>query len=264
MKPVFSFARGTTPLLVSIPHAGVLVPPAINDRLSPKARHLPDTDWFVDRVYQWVVEQGASLLIANYSRYVIDLNRPPDDAALYAGAGTGLLPERTFDGSLLYQRGRQPDRDETQHRLQQFWLPYHQKLATELVALKQRFGHVVLLDAHSILSEVPRLFDGTLPDLNLGSNQGVSADPGLVSVSMDALGSDPHFSLVLNGRFRGGYITRNYGCPDSGVHALQLEMAQSVYMVEEPPAYHAQRAARLLPVLQNLVETMMKWKPADE
>lgn len=264
MKPSYSFKRGTTPLLVSIPHAGVLVPRSINDRLTSKARHVPDTDWFVDRVYQWVVEQGGGLLIANYSRYVVDLNRPPDDAALYENVGTGLLPEQTFDGKALYRRGLQPDRKEAQERLRQYWKPYHEKLSTELKALKYRFGHAVLLDAHSILSKVPGLFDGTLPDLNLGSFQGASADPGLVSACMAVLGADPHFSLVLDGRFKGGYITRNYGSPGNGIHALQLEMAQSTYMVEEPPAYNEKRAEKLMPVLQNFVDTLIKWTPAGE
>jgi len=264
MKPIFSFKRGDTPLLVSIPHAGLFVPQLINDRLTSRARHLPDTDWFVDRVFQWVVEKGGGLLVANYSRYVIDLNRPPDDAALYAGPGTGLLPEQTFAGKPLYQPGKQPGKDEAPERLQRFWMPYHKQLGTELQDLKQRFGHAVLLDAHSILSEVPMLFDGTLPDLNLGSYRGASADPGLVSESMVALGADPGFSLVLDGRFQGGYITRNYGCPHDGVHALQLEIAQSAYMRERSPAYDEGCSGQLLPVLQGLIDTLVRWSPADD
>ena len=264
MNPVFSFKRGTTPLLVSIPHAGVHVPRSVNDRLTPEVRHLPDTDWFVGRVYQWVADIGGGMLTANYSRYVIDLNRPPDDTALYTGPGTGLLPEETFDGKALYLKGMEPDIDEASKRLKQYWMPYHQKLHSELAELKHRFGHAVLLDAHSILSEVPRLFDGTLPDLNLGSFQGDSADPGLVSACMAALGADPHFSLVLNGHFKGGYITRNYGCPGNGIHALQLEMAQSTYMVEEPPTYDKSRAGKLVPVLQNLVNTLINWTPTGD
>ena len=157
-----------------------------------------------------------------------------------------------------------PDENEVQERLKNFWMPYHEQIYAELEALKHRFGHAVLLDAHSILSKVPRLFDGTLPDLNLGSFKGASADPGLVSASMAALGVDPDFSLVLDGRFKGGYITRNYGRPDNGIHALQLEMAQSAYMVEEPPAYHEERAGKLIPVLQNLVDTLINWTPTSE
>lgn len=250
-------------MLVSIPHAGLLVPTSVNDRLTPQARHLPDTDWFLPRVYEWVEEQGGGLLVANYSRYVIDLNRPADDAALYRSAGTSLLPEQAFDGMALYQPGRQPAKKELQERLQQFWMPYHKKLGTELETLKHRFGHAVLLDAHSILSKVPRLFSGRLPDLNLGSFGGASADPGLVSVSMVALQADPYYSLVLDGRFQGGYTTRNYGCPVKGIHALQLEMAQSAYMQEIPPEYHEKRTQRLIPVLQGLVDTLIHWTPAD-
>ena len=264
MNPVFSFKRGTTPLLVSIPHAGVHLPRSVDVRLTLEARQLPDTDWFVDRVYQWVAEKGGGILTANYSRYVIDLNRPPDDAALYAGAGTGLLPEEAFDGKALYLKGMNPGRDEGRQRLKQYWMPYHEKLRSELVELKHRFGHAVLLDAHSILSEVPRLFDGTLHDLNLGSFQGASADPGLVSACTTALGTDPQFSLVLNGRFKGGYITRNYGCPANSIHALQLEMAQSTYMIEAPPTYDERRAGKLVPVLQNFVDTLINWTPTGE
>lgn len=264
MKPIFSFQRGATPLLVSVPHAGLFVPQLINDRLTSQARHLPDTDWFVDRVFQWVVEKGGGLLVANYSRYVIDLNRPPDDAALYAGQGTGLLPEQTFAGQPLYQPGKRPDEDEARERLRRFWMPYHKQLSAELQDLKQRFGYAILLDAHSILSKVPMLFDGTLPDLNLGSYRGASADHGLVSESMAALRLDPGFSLVLDGRFQGGYITRNYGCPRDGVHALQLEIAQSAYMRERSPAYDEGRAGRLLPVLQGLTDTLVRWSPADD
>jgi len=262
MKPVFSFQRGTTPLLISIPHAGVFVPEAISDRLTTRARQLPDTDWYVDRLYQWVTKRGGGLLIANYSRYVIDLNRPPDDAPLYTAGGSNLLPERAFDGGSLYKSGMRPDEDEARERLQRYWQPYHDKLATELDEIRHQFGHAVLLDAHSILSRVPALFEGTLPDLNLGSFQGASANQGLVTASMAALEIDPHYSTVLDGRFQGGYITRNYGSPDNAVHALQLEMAQSIYM-NEPHAYDDRRALRLLPVLQGLVDTLIRWTPAD-
>jgi len=263
MKRVFTFQRGSTPLLVSIPHAGVIVPPSINNRLTQAARHLPDTDWFVDRLYHWVIEKGGGLLVANYSRYVIDLNRPRDNADLYAGAGTGLLPTETFAGKPIYQPGEQPDEGEIQKQIQQYWMPYHAQLRTELQALKQRFGHAVLLDAHSILGEIPMLFAGKLPDLNLGSYRGASADAGLISASMTVLGADPGYSLILDGRFQGGYITRNYGHPHLGIHALQLEIAQAAYMYEQPPAYNAGRSGRLLPVLQGLIDTLIEWSPAD-
>lgn len=264
MTSVFTFTAGNTPLLVSIPHTGTLVPGPISDRFTPDAHQLPDTDWFVDRLYQWVTTRGAGLLAANYSRYVVDLNRSPDDIALYSGHGTGLLPNQTFAGRPIYLPDMEPDKEETSRRLQQFWLPYHQQIDTELQKLKERFGYAVLLDAHSIISEVPMLFAGTLPDLNLGSFQGASADPGLVSECMLALSADAGFSTVLDGRFKGGYITRNYGCPENGMHALQLEIAQSAYMREpssgiDAAGYDEVFAGRLIAVLQGLIETLIKW-----
>ena len=262
MKPLFSFQRGNTPLLVSIPHAGVFVPQAICDRFTTEARQLPDTDWYVDRLYQWVTKRGGGLLIANYSRYVVDLNRPPDDAPLYTTDGSTLLPERAFDGGALYKSGMRPGADEAGERLQQYWQPYHAKLTTELDEIRHQFGHVVLLDAHSILSKVPGLFEGTLPDLNLGSYRGASARQGLISASMAALEIDSYYSSVLDGRFQGGYITRHYGAPDHAVHALQLEMAQSTYM-NESRSYDDRRALQLLPVLQGLVDTLIRWTPTD-
>ncbi len=261
MKPVFSFQPGQTPLLVSVPHSGTHVPTIINERLTDQASQLPDTDWFVDRLYQWVADQGVAMLVANYSRYVIDLNRPPDNTALYSGGGTGLLPEQSFDGAPLYHSGMRPDKVESVQRLQQFWYPYHKKLATELQELKLRFGYAILLDVHSIRSEVPMLFEGRLPDLNLGSYQGASADPSLVSSSFAALNKNAVYSTVLDGRFQGGYITRNYGRPGDNVHALQLEMAQSVYMCEQPPVYDQALVKEISPVLRGLITTLLQWTP---
>lgn len=262
MKPVFSFERGDTPLLVSIPHAGTTVPESISANLTEEARQLPDTDWFVERLYDWVVDLGAGLLVANYSRYVIDLNRPPDNAALYSGPGTGLLPEQLFDGSPLYKGDSKPGEAEQARRLLQFWQPYHEKLATELKHIKARFGYAVLLDAHSIRGEVPRLFEGRLPDLNLGSNAGASADTGLITAGFRALSADPGYSSVLDGRFKGGYITRNYGKPHQNCHALQLEMAQSAYMREQPPEYDPVLADRVQVVLRDFVGVLLGWSPS--
>jgi len=262
MDPVYSFQRGTSPLLVSIPHAGTSVPEAIGKRLTIKALQLPDTDWFVDRLYQWVVDQGAGLLVANYSRYVIDLNRPPDNAALYAGPGTGLLPECLFDGGPLYRPGAEPSEEETAQRLSEFWQPYHQKLATELQWIKAQFGYAILLDAHSIRSEVPMLFEGRLPDLNFGSNAGASADSRLISASFSALSKNGRYTTVRDGRFKGGFITRNYGKPQENIHALQLEMAQSVYMCEEPPKYDQALADQAEVVLRGFISALLGWSPA--
>jgi len=262
MNPVFSFQRGNSPLLVSVPHAGTDMPAAIERNLTEEALQLPDTDWHVDRLYQWVTDQGAGLLVANYSRYVIDLNRPPDNAALYSGPGTGLLPEHTFDGRPLYRAGKCPGALETAGRLSEFWRPYHEKLAAELQLIKQQFGYALLLDAHSIRSEVPMLFEGRLPDLNLGSNAGASADPGLVFAGFEALSKNARYSSVCDGRFKGGYITRNYGRPTENFHALQLEIAQSVYMLEQPPVYDPSLAGQAAGVLRDFVGTLMGWSPS--
>lgn len=261
MKPVFTFQRGSTPLLLSIPHAGTGLPEGLADKFTEQALRLPDTDWYVDRLYDWVLEKGVGLLAANYTRYVIDLNRPPDDAALYTGPGTGLVPEQLFDGSPVYKNGAGPGDAEPSRRLAQFWRPYHDKLVSELEYIRARFGYAVLLDAHSIRSEVPRLFEGRLPDLNLGSNSGTSADPGLIARCFEALQGDTRFSSVLDGRFKGGYITRNYGNPAEKLHALQLEMAQSCYMGEDPPVYDSRKAESIQTVLRNLIDAMLDWRP---
>lgn len=262
MKPVFTFQRGATPLLLSIPHAGTGLAEGLEEKLTGQALRLPDTDWFVDRLYDWAVGKGAGLMVANYSRYVIDLNRPPDDAALYSGPGTGLMPEHMFDGSPLYKTGSSPGAADLVHRLAHFWRPYHEKLASELDQIRARFGYAILLDAHSIRSEVPRLFEGRLPDFNLGSNAGESADPGLITRGFETLGRDARFTSVLDGRFKGGYITRNYGRPAEQLHALQLEMAQSCYMREDLPAYDSQKAERVRTVLHGLVDALLDWRPA--
>jgi len=245
MTSVFEFSPGSTPLLLSVPHAGTRLPKSLLARLSPAARSLPDTDWFVDR----------------HSRYVIDLNRPPDNSALYANPGPGLLPLQTFSGEALYREGLQPDAHEGRRRRERYWQPYHDAIASELAALKRRYGYALLLDAHSIRSVVPRLFSGKLPDLNLGSNGGASADAGLITAAMAVLGTRPEYSKVLDGRFRGGYITRHYGQPHEGVHTLQLEMAQTVYMQETPPVFDEKLAAAVEPLLRSLITTLLGWRP---
>ena len=261
MKPVYSFRPGQTPLLLSVPHAGTLLPKDLLGRLTPQARQLQDTDWHVDRLYQWADNLGVSVLVANYSRYVIDLNRPPDNSALYSGHGTGLVPTQCFDGSPLYNAGMEANGSEQEQRLQQYWQPYHEQLLAALQNIRHEFGHVVLLDAHSIRNEVPSLFEGTLPDLNLGTYRGVSADPELISACFSVLKRNTQYSSVLDGRFQGGHITRTFGRPHEGMHSLQLEMAQSVYMSESPPVYRPELAIKITKVLQELVMTLLRWCP---
>ena len=258
---------GDSPLLISVPHAGTGVPPDMLEQLTADARPLPDTDWYVDRLYAWALEVGAGMLVAPLSRYVIDLNRPPDDAPLYDSPAatllTGLVPTTTFSGAPVYAAGKEPDEPETIRRLEIYWRPYHRILHEELIRIRKCHGHAVLLDAHSIRSQLPLLFHGTLPDLNLGSNGRRSAAASLLAAARSALGDSP-FSMVVDGRFKGGYITRHYGVPHESVHALQLEMAQSAYMQEDPPRWRDASAQPMQVILRRLVHSLMQWKPGND
>lgn len=259
---LYRLKQGTSPLLINVPHAGTLVPDDITSRLGAHARTLPDTDWFVDELYDFAPSIGAGMMIATHSRYVVDLNRPPDDAALYATRTTGLVPVESFDGEPLYRDGGIPDAAEIARRTQRYWMPYHQALDATLSQIRATHGFAILLDAHSIRGEVPALFDGVLPDLNLGSHGGRSAAPDLVDLSMQLFQSSAGRTAVLDGRFKGGYITRHYGQPAEGLHALQLEMPQRVYMNEMPPTRNAARSAAIRPLLREWVGQLACWQPA--
>lgn len=261
MEEVYTLERGEGPVLVSVPHASTYVPDAILARFSAAAACLPDTDWYVDRLYDFVPDLGAGMLVATHSRFVVDLNRPPDDSALYTRRTTGLVPLETFDGKPVYRRGEEPDRAETALRVEKYWHPYHEALAAELGRIREIHGHALVLDAHSIRSRLPQLFDGRLPDFNLGSYGGCSAAPGLVSAALTELESDRRWTCILDGRFRGGFITRHYGRPDRAMHALQLEMAQRAYMQEWPPRAgpHSMRPVREM--LKRLIRALSAWRP---
>lgn len=260
-QPPFEFLPGEQPLLISMPHIGTYVPPALAQRLSPEARQVPDTDWHLARLYDFARELGASLLMATHARYVVDLNRPPDGASLYPGQSvTGLCPLDSFDDQPLYVSGQQPDDAEIESRREAVWQPYHRQLTAELERLRTQHGAVVLWDAHSIRSRLPRFFQGRLPDFNLGTGQGSSCAPELAQqvweIAQQAKGDG--FSAVLNGRFTGGYITRHYGQPQQRVHAIQMEMTQCSYMQEALPfAYLPAQAARVQPHLRRMVETAL-------
>lgn len=258
---------GDSAVLISVPHAGTCVPADLFEQFSAPARELPDTDWKVDRLYAWAPQAGAGMLVAPMSRYVIDLNRPPDDAPLYDSAGaslfTGLVPTATFAAAPVYRPGREPDAQEIRRRLETYWNPYHQCLREELARIKDVHGYAVLLDAHSIRSKVPALFTGTLPDLNLGSDSGRSAASSLLSLVCSAL-TDCRFSMVTDGRFKGGYITRHYGNPRQGIHAVQLEMAQSAYMREDPAQWDDALAHPMQTLLRRLVQVLLQWKPRPD
>jgi N-formylglutamate amidohydrolase len=263
-QSAFGFAGGSTPLLVSMPHVGTELPRGFAERLSAPAQALPDTDWHVDRLYDFVAALGASILRARYSRYLIDLNRPPDDAPLYPGvAGTGLVPTTLFDGTPLYRGGGVPSTAETSERVRAYWRPYHDQLARELERIRARFGCALLFDAHSIRSEVPRLFDGRLPDVNLGTGGGASAGEPLARALVGECERQRAYDFVLNGRFKGGYITRRYGRPEEHVHAVQLELSQRTYMHEDPPfAFDEARANGVRPLLRAIVGRMLDWSEA--
>ena len=259
-EPPLRFRPGTQPLLISMPHVGTHVPPALAARFTDEARHVPDTDWHLERLYDFADELGASVLVATHSRYVIDLNRPPDGASLYPGQSvTGLCPVDTFDDTPLYADAADlPDEAEIGARRDAIWHPYHAQLAQELARIKAQHGIAMLWDAHSIRSHVPRFFDGTLPDLNLGTAQGASCDPALAERLLAIAKQAPGYTSVLNGRFTGGYITRHHGRPQEGQHAVQLEMTQSSYMQEALPFdYLPQRAAGVQPHLRRLLEAVL-------
>lgn len=261
---VYSFTAGSTPLLVSMPHVGTELTDGLAPRLTNSARSLPDTDWHVDQLYDFLGELGASVIRANYSRYVIDLNRPPDSTPLYPGAAnTGLCPTEQFDGTPIYRPGAAPDDKEIQERLAVYWRPYHERLMAELQMLRRRYGIALLFDAHSIRSHVPRLFDGRLPDINLGTADGTSCASDLAALLIETSGEAEAYSSVLNGRFKGGYITRAYGRPGEGIHAVQLELSQITYMNEDPPYdLRAEPARGVQPVLRAIVSAILAWGTA--
>lgn len=264
--PPYHFHAGTAPLLVSMPHAGTQVPPALAGRFTDEARQVPDTDWHLARLYDFAVDLGASVLVATHSRYVIDLNRPPDGSSLYPGQSvTGLCPLDTFDATPIYRDPvDQPGAAEIDARRAAIWQPYHDRLDHELARLRALHGTVVLWDAHSIRSVLPRFFEGRLPDLNLGTADGASCDPVLASALLARAQQAPGYTAVLNGRFKGGHITRQHGRPQDGVHAVQLEMTQCSYMQEVLPFdYLPDRAEAVRPVLRGLLETALAWCSAQ-
>jgi len=256
---VLTLHRGTAPLLVSLPHDGTTIPAEIAARMTPAARTVPDTDWHVSRLYAFARDLGASVIVPAYSRYVIDLNRPPDDTSLYPGQNTtGLCPLVQFSGDAIYRPGDEPSPDEVRERVESYWRPYHEALAAEIARIKAAHGRVVVWEGHSIRSVVPFLFDGRLPDINLGTAGGASCSATLQRRLVDVLEAQRGYTFVINGRFKGGYITRNYGQPDSGVEAVQLELAQLNYMDEESFEYSVERSAELQRVIRAMLECCLQ------
>ena len=260
----FTLHPGTTPVLVSMPHVGTAIPDSLRHRYVERAWATEDTDWFLDRLYAFVKDMGASLIVPVESRYVIDLNRPSDNQPMYSGQNnTELCPSRFFTGDPLYREGMTPSDEEVRERVATYWQPYHDALQAETQRLRALHGHAVLFDAHSIKGELPWLFEGALPDMNLGAVNGQSCDPSLRAKLVQVFASQSRYSHVVDGRFKGGHITRHFGRPAHGVHTVQLEMSWRAYMQETLPyVWHEERAAAVTPLLRSLVQTMIDWRPA--
>lgn len=264
MTATHHLERGNGPLVLSIPHCGQELPPDLAERLTPVGRSLIDTDWWLERLYDFGRDLEATTIAARLSRYVIDLNRDPSGASLYPGqVTTELIPTTTFDGEPLYLPGRGLREPEIGERRRLYFEPYHAALEAEIARVKAKHGYVLLYDCHSIRSVIPRLFPGTLPVFNLGTNSGASCASSLQSAieavlrQADARG----FNHVVNGRFKGGWITRHFGRPSEGVHAVQMELACRAYMQEGPPfAYDGTQAAHTQAELRRVLEAMLAWR----
>jgi N-formylglutamate deformylase len=253
---------GDGPVVLGLPHTGTWLPDDISAALNDRGRALTDTDWHIDRLYADLLP-GATIVRATFHRYAIDANRPPDGASLYPGQNTtGLVPLTDFDGEPLWDSP--PDAQATQARRQAFHAPYHAALTAQMQRVRARHGVAILYDCHSIRSRIPFLFDGVLPDLNIGTANGASCAPRIAHEIAEICGKADGYSHVLNGRFKGGWTTRHYGRPTEGWHAVQMELAQSTHLASEaaPFAYDAIKAARLRPVLTEILETLATLAPS--
>jgi len=252
--------RGESPLILGLPHTGTHLPEAIRAKLNARGRILADTDWHIERLYDGLVP-GATTVRATFHRYVIDANRGPDDASLYPGQNTtGLVPVTDFDGEPIWTE--EPTAAEIAERKANFHAPYHAALAAEIERVKARHGVAILYDCHSIRSHIPFLFEGVLPDFNIGTNNGATCDARIEAATFDICAASGR-THVLNGRFKGGWTTRHYGRPQDGVHAIQMELAQSTHLASEAPpfAYDETKAAALRITLAAILERLAALAP---
>lgn len=255
--------HGDSPLVLGLPHTGTDLPGDIASGLNETGRALADTDWHIDKLYEGLVA-GVTTVRTRVHRYAIDVNRDPSGQSLYPGQNTtGLVPLTDFDGAPIYRDGHLPDATEIERRRVAYHAPYHAALAAELDRVKARHGFAILYDCHSIRSRIPFLFDGTLPDFNIGTDGGATCHPHLQRAVHHLCEGAGGYSVVVNGRFKGGWTTRHYGRPSDGVHAIQMELAQSTYMLERAPwTYLPDRADRLRNHLRTLLDTLIRWRPA--
>lgn len=246
---------GDSPLIISCPHDGSEIPPELAGRMLPEAQIAPDTDWYISRLYAPLSRHlEATVLVPRYSRYVVDLNRAPDGAALYPGRQeTGLVPTLRFDGEAVYRPGYEPQDEEIADRVERYWRPYHRALQAQIQRVLDRHGRVLLWEAHSIRAEVPMFFEGRLPDLNIGTADGRTVRPDTAARIAAALAAPSGYRHVINGRFKGGYITRHYADPERGIEAVQLEMAQACYMDEAGAAWDEAKASAIQPTMLALL-----------
>lgn len=259
MDPV-SISHGSGPLVLAMPHSGAWLPSDVFYSLNEVGKARADTDWRVDRLYADLVPD-ATIIKANFHRYLIDANRDPSGRSLYPGQNTtSLCPLTDFNGLPIYQDGKAPDREGVEIRLQDFHAPYHAAIEAALARVKKAHGAAVLYDCHSIRSKIPFLFDGVLPDFNIGTNDGVSCAAHMEAAVWDICSQAQGYTSVLNGRFKGGWTTRHYGRPDQGVHAIQMELAQFQYLETEsaPFAYSEAKAERLRATLKHILETLVR------
>lgn len=262
MHELFEFRQSSSALLISFPHDGINLPIDIENRLTKTGRNLVDTDWYISKVYDFIQDMDISYIKPNYSRYVVDLNRAPESSPLYPGKfETSVCPVKTFANDELYLAGKRPDADEIQERIKTYWRPYHQHIENEFVRIKKLHGFVVLLDAHSINGEIPNLFEGRLPDLNFGTADTASCSNEITKAIHAVFSQQVDYSFVFNGRFKGGYITRNYGCPRKNNHAIQLELNQSTYLHDcnhIPPKTDEQALAKISHFLTRVVDCILE------
>lgn len=264
MNPV-SVKQGDSPIVLAMPHTGTYVPEKVMSSLNTTGQGLSDTDWHIDKLYAELLP-NASIVKANFHRYVIDANRDPSGQSLYPGQNTtGLCPLTDFDGNKLYNHGSEPDDAEIESRRLSFHAPYHRAIEQQLANAKERHGVAVLYDCHSIRSLIPYLFEGKLPDFNIGTFDGKSCDARLSEAVENHCRHSAPYSSVLNGRFKGGWTTRHYGQPQNNVHAIQMELSQCNYMEEQAPWHYKPEAAEqlrnvLMPMLEALANTVQTIK----